>query len=156
MARTVALACSIQQTHQHQIPGCLRDAGDAGLIMCGAAFHDIGRINDGADPDHGFRAARQVLVAANQVALSLPEMLPVGRSEQDVWKGKLLDIVFHHCEFGPGTFIEMQICKDADRLDRFRLGPTALDPSRLALHVSEELMDEARRYVKGDMKQWKL
>ena len=108
-ARTVALAGTIQQAHRHQIPGCLRDTGDVGLILCGAAFHDIGRINDAGDPDHGFRAARQVLVAANQVALTLPEMLPVERAAQDVWKGKLLDIVFHHCEFGPGTFIEMKI-----------------------------------------------
>jgi hypothetical protein len=123
--------------------------------MCGAAFHDIGRISDGSDPDHGWRAARQVLVAANQVALSLPEMLPIGRSQQDVWKGRLLEIVFHHCEPGHGSFIEMQIVKDADKLERFRLTPEGPDPERLALAVSRDMIEDARRYILGDMKSGK-
>lgn len=151
IARTIRLAHMIHLAHPHLIAGARLDAGDCGLVLCGAAFHDIGRIDDGADSDHGLRAARQVLVAANEVAVSLPELLPE-RSEQDVWKGKLLEIVFHHCEVGPGTFMDMKIVKDADRLDRFRLGPEALDPNRLALNVSRELIDQARRYVKGDMK----
>lgn len=150
MTRSIRLAHMIYQAHPNLIPGARLHAGDCGLVLCAAALHDIGRLNDEADPEHGLRAARQVLVAANEVAVALPELLP-GRSEQDVWKGKLLEMVFHHCEPGPGTFIEMKIAKDADKLDRFRLGPEALDPERLALHVSRELIDQARRYVKQDM-----
>ena len=139
--RTMALAGMIQAHHRE---------ADLGMVLCGACFHDIGRIDDGPDAEHGFRAARAALVAANLTAREMPELLPASRSEHDVWKGKLLEIIFHHCDYGPGTFLEMQIVKDADKLDRFRLSPQGPDPDRLALETSRNLMDTARKLARRE------
>lgn len=101
-----------------------------------AALHDLGRVEDGKDPGHGARSADWVL--ANLAAL---------RSESAA-----LDLLFvaELCRWHetPDQAIgrlslELLILKDADALDRARLGD--LDPSRLRLARSHALVDPAAR-----------
>ena len=121
-----------------------------GVIGLSALLHDIGRVNDGKDPDHGYRGAPVAFRVAgnimakgkNQLKLATPKGFHAGMVEL----GKIADIVTRHCFPGPGDYLEMQIVKDADKLDRVRLnGVEAVDLDRLALEASKTLIDEAVR-----------
>ena len=76
-----------------------------------AFLHDSRRLNDGADPDHGGRAAA--------FALSLRGTL-ITLSDQD------FDLLTYACTHHSGGLLEaditVQTCWDADRLDLDRVG----------------------------------
>ena len=101
-----------------------------------AAVHDVGLVDDGTDPGHGARSAewlRRHLAAERPVAAALD-----------------LDFVAELCRWHEtpdraiGRFtLELAILKDADALDRARLGD--LDPSRLRLARALRLIEPAER-----------
>jgi len=106
-----------------------------GVVGLGALLHDIGRVHDGKDLDHGFRGAPIAfkvagnVFASNQSAMATPKGFYGKMAEL----GKVCDIVARHCLPGPGDYLEMQIVKDADKLDRVRFGGVkSLDVNRLA------------------------
>jgi len=110
---------------------------DARLLLRCCAYHDLGRVDDWEDPEHGARSASMLASEAfafARQALSTAE-LPIlyAAVAAHSRSGK------HRCELGerygvsPADFTryeEIAAClKDADNLDRVRLHD--LDPSRL-------------------------
>lgn len=101
-----------------------------------AAVHDVGRIDDGVDRGHGERSAAWMMK-------HLPQ-------ERPLVPGLDLDLVADLCRWHeirdrdiPRLTLELVILKDADALDRARLGD--LDPSRLRLASSLGLVVAAAR-----------
>lgn len=102
---------------------------DADVLAWAAAIHDTQRHNDGADPKHGDWAADWIECR--------PELLP---------KSVPLERVAYLCrwhvpadERAPEMTDELRLFKDADALDRWRIGD--LDRSRLRLAASMRLLD---------------
>lgn len=104
-----------------------------------AVCHDVARENDGRDPEHGMRAAAWVRE-------QLPLLRPAATAHVN------LDLVAELCYWHlppdrvtPRMTTELMILKDADALDRIRLGPYDLDPTRLRLARSHDLIEPAAR-----------
>lgn len=114
------------------------------MIQTAAVFHDIGRINESNDPMHGYNGAGWLL----KIASCSRDLIHTLAAKE--W-GIVLEIIIHHCEPGPGTFPEMQVVKDADKCDRFRLSEEGPDPKRLALDVTRELLPEIKEFVRGNL-----
>jgi HD superfamily phosphodiesterase len=130
-----------QQSHLHGIKHtyrvmlhCLRlgiltsKIKEAKVAFFGAYIHDMARTHDGYDTVHG----------ANSVKHKLPFYTPLfnkhGATEDDI---KVINqIVTHHSLPGElpksdDLFPTLAILKDADALDRIRLGQFDLDPKYL-------------------------
>ncbi|MCC6312595.1 MAG: HD domain-containing protein [Thermomicrobiales bacterium] len=102
-----------------------------------AACHDVGRVNDWTDPEHPARAA--AWVAANLAALR-----PEAAAGFDL--AFVAELCRWHTERDDRTMCrspELDILKDADALDRARLGD--LDPNRLRLARAHDLIEPAAR-----------
>lgn len=111
-------------------------------VTLAALWHDIGRTNDGADYYHGAKSAGKVVGLGLQVGL-----------EDRVREAALFAVTHHsgserhaqqdgarHRE-GESILRVFRILKDADALDRVRLGD--LDTSYLRFHASLERVDVA-------------
>ena len=112
------------------------------IIQMAAVFHDIGRENDGADPDHG------------SMGEDWSGFIITGDLRRQFKKGELAAagyIIGLHCDPSPGTSLEMKVVKDADKCDRFRLSEEGPDPSRLALDVTMELLPEIKKFVLANL-----
>lgn len=128
--RTAALALLIKQE--------ILSPADDRLLEAAAVLHDIGRINEEADPLHGLRGLKS---AAHILSCIMPGF-------KRLECGKILDIVAHHCDPGFGTYIEMRIVMDADKLDRLRFGDDKLDIDRLAFpNTCTKLLPEVYRLL---------
>lgn len=102
---------------------------DADVLGWAAAIHDTQRHNDGADPMHGDRAADWIE--------RQPELLPASVSMERV--AYLCRWHVPPDEHAPAMTDELKVFKDADALDRWRIGD--LDRSRLRLAASTRLLD---------------
>jgi len=113
-------------------------------VLQAAAWHDIGRTHDGRDWTHGMKSVTKVL------DLRLHE-----RHERE-----LLDLAFFAMEYhamwdhvGERRAIlradsvvalrVLRVLKDADGLDRVRLGPRGLDPEQLRFECSRGMVERA-------------
>jgi hypothetical protein len=109
-----------------------------------AMWHDMGRTNDGVDYFHGAKSAGKV------VGLGLHEGI-----EPYVLEAALFAVT-HHCgseEHAERAIDRMRepesmrrvfrVLKDADGLDRVRLGSGDLNPSYLRYEVSRTMVDRA-------------
>lgn len=115
--RTCDLACKIS----------LAEGGDIDVIRAAALLHDIGRENIFSDPGHGKRGAgiaREILV----------------RIGADWDLEKITDIIARHDDPDDGDYLELEIVKDADKLELMRISPDYLELDRLST-------DEALRLV---------
>jgi len=117
----------LQEMISHMYEGDL----DINALRWATALHDTRRLNDGPDPDHGKRAARLI-------ENGFPEELTGSSREKAAYA------VFWHAT--PDTQIslfspELTILKDADALDRVRLGD--LDTQYLRLPISSTLVTTA-------------
>ena len=102
-----------------------------------ASCHDVGRLDDGRDPGHPRRSAEWVLANFDRVR-------PDAASDLDL--SKLAELCRWHTAHDrstPVVTLELLILKDADALDRARLGD--LDPSHLRLARSLGLVALAQR-----------
>lgn len=109
---------------------------DRDVVLWAAALHDVRRMDDGADPEHGARAADWIHSggAAHQL-LSLT----------DLQRERLEYCCRWHVppdEKAPEMTPELICLKDADGLDRVRLGD--LDPSRLRTFFARGLTQAAQ------------
>lgn len=98
-----------------------------------AMAHDVGRVDDGLDLDHGRRSAEWI--KDNLHSHMSPELLDI-----------VTYIVHWHVpsdDEAPEMTIELQVLKDADGLDRVRLGD--LNPSYLRTGAARELIDIATK-----------
>lgn len=99
-----------------------------------AAVHDVGRENDGVDAGHGDRSATWV---TRELAVLRPET-------RDLDLAFIAELCRWHETPDRRTerlSLELLLLKDADALDRCRLGD--LDPSRLRLARSRTLIERA-------------
>jgi hypothetical protein len=110
------------------------EAVDGEAVRWAAALHDVGRNDDGRDPQHGSRSA---LWLEQHVAL-LPVALPPAR----------LARVAYCCRWhvppdhdAPEMTAELACLKDADGLDRVRIRD--LDPGQLRLPESRSLVEDS-------------
>jgi hypothetical protein len=103
-------------------------SADAAVVGWAAAVHDTQRVDDGDDRGHGTRAA-DWLAAHSDI---LPPTVPIAR-------------VLYLCRWhvppdpdAPEMTPELQVFKDADALDRWRIYD--LDPSRLRTVAARQLL----------------
>lgn len=101
-------------------------------VRWAAATHDVGRLDDGLDPQHGQRSAQWI--KENLHEHMSPEELDVA------------SFIVHwhvpHDHEAPDMTIELAILKDADGLDRVRLGD--LDQSFLRTPATPQLVGVAQ------------
>ena len=122
----------------------------AGLLaFCGAYIHDLARMDDGIEPEHGKRAVdlffRRFDALWERYSLT---------SDERLW---VMQAVEQHStrEWMQPTdegYDVMAILKDADALDRCRLGENCLDPKFLRYPRSRGLIEDIARYY--DKTQW--
>lgn len=103
------------------------------VMRYAAMTHDVGRVDDGLDLDHGRRSAEWI--AEHLTDRMSPETLDA-----------VTYCVHWHVppdSEAPVMTTELQVLKDAVGLDRVRLGD--LDPSYLRTAPARELIDIAKR-----------
>lgn len=106
---------------------------DREALRYGAMAHDVGRTHDGYDEDHGRASAKWI--HDNLADKMSPQTLDTATY-----------IVHWHSlpdDAAPLMTLELQILKDADGLDRVRLGD--LDPTRLRTKPAKHLMETAQK-----------
>ena len=105
-------------------------------LFWAAAVHDVGRVDDGLDRGHGRRSAEWVLdrLGAERPAAASSDLRFV--AELCTWH----EVADHEVE---RLTLELLVLKDADGLDRVRLGD--LDPARLRLQHARRLVEAAAR-----------
>lgn len=108
---------------------------EALLAFCGAYIHDLGRTNDGVDPSHG----------ANSVRLHFARYMPLWTKydltqlEQEWVKQAVVQHASReYMHRGDPGYAVMAILKDADALDRCRIGD--LNPDWLRFPESRRLV----------------
>lgn len=105
---------------------------DRQVTRFAAMAHDVGRVDDGLDLEHGRRSAEWI---ATHLA---------DRMSPDVLDAVTYCVYWHvpPDDAAPVMTIELQVLKDADGLDRVRLGD--LDPSYLRTTPAKELVHVAQ------------
>lgn len=113
-----------------------------------AVFHDSRRLDDGIDKGHGGRAAEYYKEYCNALDLSYDEKtyFITYYHDQDDSLG-LSEIKKSSSLSGRGELL-YQIFKDADALDRFRLGPDGLDVNFLRTEEARQLVDFAKELLR--------
>lgn len=122
---------------------------ETSMLLAACAYHDIGRIDDGVDKDHGLRSARKMeSIGLLEDFPDIPEKYhPVIyaavashciHAEDQPKMTELFGVQNHHM---PRFSVVSNLLNCADRLDRVRLGD--LDPVHLANNSAEQLVDFA-------------
>ena len=103
-----------------------RTGADPQVVEFFAYLHDSKRLSDGADWEHGRRAADYVRALG-------PRLAPLSESQ--------IELLAHACHYHTAGLTEaeltVQVCWDADRLDLGRVGITPR-PSRLCTPAARE------------------
>ena len=119
-------------------------ANDKKLLAIACCYHDIGRINDWTDDEHGFYSSQKM------VKLELDQKHELSEDELEL----VLDLItFHSLDddqyIADGNDLLMyQIIKDADALDRLRFDD--LDTKYLRLPESKRLIDYTMSLLRAD------
>jgi hypothetical protein len=115
---------------------------DLEVVRWAAALHDVGRVDDWVDADHGRRSAEWIREGPGRAWL-----LAAGLAADQT------ALVAHCCAWHadadraiPAPWpLELAVLKDADGLDRHRLGD--LDPRYLRSESAKDLVRQAQRLV---------
>ena len=134
-------ACRVLAWANHLARASAQDgqAVDLEAVRWAAVLHDVRRVSDGPDPEHGARAAAWVREHAQQI-------LPPGLGAETV--ERIAYVVRWHVpddQDAPELTPELIVLKDADSLDRVRLGPGRLDVRYLRTSLARELPAAAGR-----------
>lgn len=126
--------------------GHQKGLGDVEMDALGMAaiFHDSRRLDDGIDKGHGSRAAAYYKSYCNKHDLHFDEQtyyITYYHDQDDALGSSEIAKSPHLNEHGVLLY---QIFKDADALDRFRLGPDALDEKFLRTEEAHGLVDFAK------------
>jgi hypothetical protein len=105
-------------------------------LLWAAAVHDVGRVDDGIDRGHGRRSAEWVTTHLGKVRPAAAACDLEIVAELCTWH----EVADQEIE---RLTLELLLLKDADGLDRVRLGD--LDPERLRLQHARRLVDAAAR-----------
>jgi uncharacterized protein len=114
---------------------CARTGANPRVVELCAFLHDVCRIDDGTDPEHGQRAAEFAISLAGQAFVL-----------EDHELDELTLACEAHSEGRQGGSLTVLCCWDADRLDLGRVGVRP-DPRRLCTAAARdpELLDWAYR-----------
>lgn len=152
---TEQVGFSLQHSQQHTKEHCARvllfcllfaqrenlSEQDADALAMAACFHDSRRINDGLDIGHGHRAAKYYCTwcAEHEYVLDARVVFIMAYHEQNDKLGKAA--LQRKFPDDPNAVLLYQLFKDADALDRFRLGPEGLDVNYLRTSYAKELVE---------------
>jgi len=129
--------------------GLLADLGnlskkDKEILLTAIRYHDIGRENDGEDSEHGKKSVQKLEnIKGYQRLPDEDKQLIRFMIEQHSIEGKENDKAILELDEGKRERYKMMLdyIKDADKLDRVRLGGyDGLDSSRLALPESKKII----------------
>jgi hypothetical protein len=112
------------------------------LAYCAAYIHDLARLHDGVCREHGPRSAEMKLPLFREFFLSH------GLAEDDI--AAIKTAIYQHSlleelDKEHPHYMVTAILKDADALDRIRLGPFDLNPEYLRFPESKALIKPAQR-----------
>ena len=112
------------------------DEADTRLLLEACSYHDVGRINDWVDDLHGHRSAQKI----GELTGRTGEELKLIQGAVDAHSRRDVALVASVRGYGPENLergvILAQLLKDADGLDRVRLGD--LDPRYLRRSSSQK------------------
>lgn len=114
-------------------------------VILAGAFHDVGRLDDSADPDHGRRGVHRVAMGIHNIYYDPVRSWPKGvlhyRDENAdlVTFWNIYQAVAEHPDGGPGTTMQAKVLKDADKIDLDRAHRGKLDEDRLDLEASSKV-----------------
>lgn len=129
----------------------LSDAEQDALGMA-AIFHDSRRLNDGIDKGHGGRAAEYYKNYCREHALPYDELTYYITYYHDQDDSLGLSEIKKASISSERAVLLYQIFKDADALDRFRLGPDGLDVDFLRTEEARQLVDFAKDLLRKSSK----
>ncbi len=109
-----------------------------------AIFHDSRRLDDGIDKGHGSRAAEYYKVYCLEHDLPYDEQTYNITYYHDQDDSLGLSEILKSPTISERGVLLYQIFKDADALDRFRLGPDALNVNFLRTEEAHRLVDFAK------------
>ncbi|OAK75747.1 HD domain-containing protein [Lederbergia galactosidilytica] len=121
----------------------LSDDEMAALAMT-AVFHDSRRLDDGIDKGHGSRAAEYYKNYCHEHDLPYDEQTYYITYYHDQDDSLGLSEIKKSPNLNERAILLYQVFKDADALDRFRLGPDGLDVRFLRTEEARQLVDFAK------------
>lgn len=126
--------------------GHQKDLSDKEMDALGMAaiFHDSRRLDDGIDKGHGSRAAAYYKAYCDEHDLHFDEQTYYITYYHDQDDALGLSEIAKSPHLNERGVLLYQIFKDADALDRFRLGPDALDEKFLRTKEAQQLVDFAK------------
>lgn len=113
-----------------------------------AIYHDLGRINDEIDNEHGKRSKELYLMDAEKPK-RIVEFLIEYHCTPDADGYAAIDKLPWLSKDKKTSIMLYNILKDADALDRVRFGIKALDVKQLRLDISKELVLVAKLMLHG-------
>ena len=140
-ARVLLLALLIG--HQKNLSKEERNA-----LAMAAVFHDSRRLDDGIDKGHGGRAAEYYKGYCREHDLPYDEQTYYITYYHDQDDSLGLSEIKKSSSLNERTVLLYQIFKDADALDRFRLGPAELDVKFLRTEEAHQLVDFAKELLR--------
>ncbi|MGI6497642.1 MAG: HD domain-containing protein [Oscillospiraceae bacterium] len=119
---------------------------DTGLLLLGCSYHDVGRVSDRVDDDHGARSAKQI---GDITGLPEGEDLNILRAMTEAHSLDDIDLDRVIAKY-PVKNVEKArnlalLLKDADALDRVRIAHL-LDPGYFRFSCSHALLPFAFRF----------
>lgn len=119
------------------------------LCLEGAKYHDIGRLNDSADPLHGLIGARKYLLSndiekiSDETAQMIAFIIAAHSLDDSVSYEVFANLFSVPEEKYTISKKLLDIVKDADALDRFRLSAHSLNPRFLRTESAKALIQAA-------------
>lgn len=116
-------------------------------LAMAAVFHDTRRLDDGIDQGHGRRAAEyyKEYCESNELSFDARTYSIIYYHDQDDSLG--ISEIEQKNHLDEGIVLLYQIFKDADALDRFRLGPDGLDVNFLRTEEARGLVEYAKELL---------
>lgn len=119
------------------------------ILAHASVFHDTRRLDDSYDVGHGARAAEYYKQFSKEKGLKYYPEAAMIMSFHDIDDDKGFEAIKK--EFGEqaaNVLALYKVFKDADALDRWRLGRGGLDPKYLRFPESKELLNFSKNLVK--------
>ena len=119
---------------------------DINLCLYAAKYHDIGRRNDGQDPEHGMRGAdlfERMNVPIDETSKMIVSAVIYEHSLDNIDETGRYKEIFEETEKYNRFLLILNILKDADALDRFRLYKSSLNIDFLRLEESRLMVKAA-------------
>lgn len=117
---------------------------DMDVLLEVALYHDIGRINDKEDSEHGLRGAIKIMkqMPDDKINVMVPALIHA-HSLLDGEANSVFEQYFLEKAQYNRYLTLLSIIKDADALDRFRLTPNSLNPKYFRIDYSNKLISLA-------------